>query len=161
MFCCRCGTEIILGAKYCHSCGDALPDSELKQSDSADVAPGTRERTTADANRCHKCGSSGAVHSWDFGLGKLTSSKREWGKTAISAALSAATVPLIGVGMLQLPGKRTTFSVLPLRLLLCDSCLRNREGYPCHPLWAEAQRLGFTEFFCAGDLERLRPVPRD
>lgn len=161
MFCCKCGARLDPGALQCSNCGDVLPEFGLRNSPTADVTQNSvQDSVRGGSTKCHKCGSPDKVHSWEFGLGRATSSSRSWSGTALSAALSAITVPLTGFGVLQLPGKKTTFSVLRLRLTLCDSCWRNREGYSCHPLWAEAQRLGFTEFFCAGDLARLEPVPR-
>jgi len=168
MYCCKCGAEIYLRSKYCHNCGDTLPESapdlESSFSHGAEVATNKesapRRQPISPQPSCHKCGSYLRLNSWDFGLGKVALSRRSWSETAISAALSAVSVPLTGYGMLRLPGKRTTFGVLRLRLILCDSCVRNREGYECHPLWAEAHRLGFTEFFCSADLKKLAPVHR-
>jgi hypothetical protein len=154
MFCCKCGAETHPCDRYCHNCGDTLPQDIEVTSEKRSVQPKVGNKN----QRCHKCGSPERLYSWDFGLGKAISSKRAWGETALSAAFSAVTVPLTGYGVLRLPGKRTKFSVVRLSLVLCDSCLRNREGYTCHPMWSEAQRLGFTEFFCAGDLANLEPV---
>lgn len=147
MFCCKRGAEIYLQAKYCHNCGGVLPDPTFE---GRPVRDGV-----SNALKCHKCGASKGIKAWDFGLGKAISSKRAWGETAMSAALSAVTVPLIGYGMLRLPGKKTNFRVLRLRLMLCDSCWQNRAGYSFHPFWNEANRLGFTEFFPSTELDKM------
>jgi hypothetical protein len=91
-------------------------------------------------------------------LGKKISSKRAWGGTAWSLAVSAITVPLIGAGGVQLPGKNTRLRVLRLRLVLCDSCRQKRLNYSVHPWWATANRLGYTEFLNAEQLAGLETV---
>jgi hypothetical protein len=171
MFCCKCGAKVYHEAKYCHNCANALPDPTIdieplpkdteSKANSIAVrsASGSETRSNRKDLKCHKCGSSGGLKAWDFGLGKVVSTKRAWGETAISAALSAVTAPLIGYGMLRLPGKRTSFTVLRLRLVLCDACVRNRGGYSSHPFWNEANRLGYTEFFGPTELDKLEAVP--
>ena len=89
----------------------------------------------------------------------IVSIKRAWGETAVSAVLSAVTVPLIGYGMLRMPGEKTKFNVLCLRLVLCDACWRKRVGYSSHPFWREAIKLGYTEFFDSTELDKLEPIP--
>ena len=171
MFCCMCGAKIYHEAKYCHNCASALPDPTLDigplpednrskaSSIAARSASGSETKSDRKDPRCHKCGASDGLKAWNFGLGKADSTKRAWGETAISAALSAVTVPLIGFGMLRLPGKRTSFTVLRLRLVLCDACWRDRAGYSSHPFWNEANSLGYTEFFGPTELDKLEPVP--
>lgn len=171
MFCCKCGSKIYHEAKYCHNCGNALPGPALDvgpsmpegietEADSATKHPPPNLVITSDCKepKCHKCGAAGGLKAWDFGLGKIVTTKRAWGETAISAALSAVTVPLTGYGMLRLPGKKTRFSVVRLRLVLCDTCLRNQAGYSSHPFWEEANRLGYTEFFDQTELTKLEPT---
>lgn len=170
MFCCKCRAKIYHEAKYCHNCGDPLsgptidvghmPESIESKTDSNATRSSTNSRTRSDLKEpnCHKCGAAGGLKAWDFGLGKAIETKRVWGETAISAALSAVTVPLIGYGVLRLPGKKTSFSVVRLRLILCDACCRNRVGYSAHPFWEEANRLGYTEFFDQMELTKLEPI---
>jgi hypothetical protein len=154
MFCCKCGAEIHREATHCHKCGDVLPGMVATHSPAGSQSTAGRQEA-----KCHKCGGTAGLTAWDFGLGKVLSTNRAWSETAISAALSAVAVPLIGFGMLRLPGKRTSFSVLRLRLVLCDACLRNRVGYSAHPLWEEANRQGYTEFFGTTELGKLEHVP--
>ena len=99
------------------------------------------------------------MFAWDFGLGKPIASKRVWASTAASLAVSAMTVPLFGLGRLDLPGRKTTFTVLRLQLVLCESC-QQRGGihYSVHPWWGDALRLGYTQFFDGDDLEKLQPL---
>lgn len=147
MFCCSCGTSTVDDALFCHKCGKPIP----REPEPQEVAKDNR------LSQCHNCGRD-AVHGWDFGLGKPLRS-RTWSGTAASVVVSAVTIPLIGVGAFQLPGKRTTMSVLRLRLLLCDTCARRGGiGYSVHPLWGEAMQQGFTEFLNADELKSLRPT---
>ncbi len=172
MFCCKCGAKVYDGTKYCHNCGSALPDpapdvglyapediGRKVGSVGATSGSSSEGKSARKETKCHKCGASGGLKAWDFGLGMVVSTKRTWGETAVSAAISAITVPLIGYGMLRLPGKKTSFNVLRLRLVLCDACLRTRVGYSSHPFWKEANRLGYTEFFGPTELDKLEPVP--
>jgi hypothetical protein len=109
-------------------------------------------------HECHACGRTDNLYDWNFGLGKKISTKRAWGGTAWSLAISAITVPLIGAGGVQLPGKKTRLRVLRLRLVLCDSCRQQRLDYSVHPWWAMANRLGYSEFLNAEQLARLETV---
>jgi hypothetical protein len=105
---------------------------------------------------CHKCGKP-ALHNWFFGLGKVISVRRAWGDSAIAAAVSAVTLPLIGAGALRFPGKKTSFQVLRLQLRLCDSCVRRKDSaYSIHPAWQRAAALGYTEFFDGAELKKLQ-----
>jgi hypothetical protein len=87
----------------------------------------------------------------------VISSRHAWGETVISTVVSAATLPLLGAGIFKLPGKETSFQVLRLRFNLCDSCARSKEtSYSMHPSWKKANSLGYTQFFDANELKRLR-----
>jgi len=110
-------------------------------------------------HECHRCGRTDKLFAWDFGLAKQIGSRRAWSTTAASLAVSAVTVPLFGIGRLDLPGKKTSFHVLRMRILLCDSCKRLGEvPYNLHPWWDDAQKLGYTEFLDAEHLNKLRPL---
>src|SRR5256885_15855613 len=121
MFCCRCGAPIFQQAPVCLSCGGAI-------SDPASAATSVSAEGTPIPLICHNCGKSDELVAWDFGLGRAITTKRNWDETLISGAISAVTLPLIGVGMVRLPGNRSTFAVLRLWLLLCESCSRNRSS---------------------------------
>jgi hypothetical protein len=110
-------------------------------------------------HECHACGRKDNLHGWDFGLGKPISTKRAWGKTAWSIAVSAVSLSLGGAGIVQLPGTKTRLRVLRLRLILCESCIRGQTNYTLHPWWEPARRLGYTEFLSADDMEKLQPAP--
>jgi hypothetical protein len=98
-------------------------------------------------HECHACGKRDDIYSWDFGLGKKTGTKRNWFITAASLGLSAITVPLLGSGMLRLPGKEMRFRILRLKLILCDSCRDSRFSYNFHPWWEPARRLLLIRLF--------------
>jgi len=109
------------------------------------------------SHECHGCGRRDTLRGWDFGLGRPLGARTDWDGTLASIALSAVTIPLLGVAGLRLPGKSVTLSVLRLQLLLCDACAsQGKTPYSVHPVWSEAVRLGYTYFLDAGALTRLR-----
>ena len=175
MFCCKCGTQNPDAASYCNECGSLLYKQETKHPDKSakeklprqvEIPQNAEQRRLAEEllaidqrpHECHACGCSDRLHGWDFGLGKKTSTKWAWGETALSVAVSAVSIPLIGVAGLQLPGKKTRYQVLRLRLILCDSCWEGQAKYSLHPWWQTATRLGYTEFFDANALKHLEPA---
>jgi hypothetical protein len=175
MFCCKCGARNPNEANFCHRCGNSLYVPEAGSLDQStrnrapqQVGPVQSEEQgwlinellpiDQKLHECHSCGRKGHLHSWDFGLGKKLSTKRAWGETALSVAVSAVTIPLIGAGGLRLPGKKTSYRVLQLRLILCDSCWEGQTKYSLHPWWQAATRLGYTEFFDAEGLKKLEPA---
>jgi ribosomal protein L40E len=175
MFCCKCGTQNPDDANYCHDCGSSLYREAAKHSSDqstrdevsrqVETPQDEEQRRLIDellpidqrTKECHACGRRNNLHGWDFGLGKKSSSARAWGGTALSIAISAVTIPLIGAGGLQLPGKSTRYQVLRLRLVLCDSCWDGKVKYDLHPWWQKATQLGYTEFFDAKGLKKLKP----
>ena len=68
---------------------------------------------------CHGCGRRDALRRWDFGLGRPLGT--ETGETLASIAVSAATIPVLGIAGFRLPRKKTTLSVSRLQLLRCDA----------------------------------------
>ena len=176
MFCGKCGTKNPDDSNYCHNCGILLYKEQRPE---VEQSPATSESHETEAlpdeeqlrlisellpidqkpHECHACGRKDNLYGWDFGLGKTISTKRVWGETALSVALSAVTLPLIGYGGLQLPGKKQRLRVLRLRLILCDSCKRGQINYKRHPWWDSAHQLGYTKFLSAEDLKNLQPAP--
>jgi len=175
MFCCKCGARNPDNASYCRECGNSLYREATRHLDQSagDGVPRLVETPQNEEQRrlidellsidqrpheCHACGKAHNLHSWDFGLGKKISNERAWGETAWSIAVSAVSIPLVGVGGLQLPGKKTRYQVLRLRLILCDSCWEGQTKYGLHPWWQKAIQLGYTEFFDAEGLKKLEPA---
>jgi hypothetical protein len=175
MFCCKCGARNPDHAGYCHECGSSMYKETVRDSDQSarDKVPAQVETPHNEEQRrlidellpidqrpheCHACGRRDNLHSWDFGLGKKITTNRAWGGTALSIAISAVTIPLIGAGGLQLPGKSTRYQVLRLRLILCGSCWKGGAQYSLHPRWQKATQLGYTEFFDAEGLKKLEPA---
>ena len=162
MYCCKCGAKIGQRAASCPSCGvSTAHDPGSQSSTPADAAQEEAVRAILSEDQrvgqCHRCGNSASSWTWEFGLGKVILKKRTWGATAASVVASAVTLPTLGIGVLHSPGKQTRFSVLQLRLRLCDSCARDkRTAYSMHPSWKKAIALGYTEFFDANDLKRLQ-----
>jgi hypothetical protein len=168
MYCCKCGTKIVAEAAFCHKCGQPVYAEGEVVATQTQSPQGPSERTPdsalmrelasidKQAHCCHACGKKDQLLSWDFGLGKPIGTKREWAKTAVSVAVSAVTIPLLGAGMLQLPGTSTRLSVLPLKLVLCSDCHKSKKSYDVHPWWAPLRRYGYTEFVSAQALKTLR-----
>jgi len=176
MFCCKCGARNPEEAQFCHKCGTSL--YKEKEEQQIGQPKGTKDPRQAEGeltdeqrqlvdellpidqkpDECHRCGRRDSLYAWDFGLGKRISTKRAWGDTAWSLAVSAVTVPLMGVGGLQFPGKKARLRVLRLQLILCDSCRQGEITYSVHPWWEAARRLGYTEFLDAAALKRLQPA---
>lgn len=175
MFCCSCGASNPKGANYCHKCGSEMSTPSM-ETDHAEESPLQRKASSSEEeseqqrlvsellpidrklHECHRCGRKEDLYGWDFGLGKVVSTRRNWAETALSVAASAVFVPLVGYGVLRLPGKASCLRVIRLRLILCGSCWGNRVNYALHPWWEPATRLGYTKFLNADELKKLQPV---
>jgi hypothetical protein len=120
---------------------------------------GLRKLSRLDAKscECHSCGKTEGLMGYKFGLAKVLSAERDWTSTAASVVVSAISIPLVGLGMLELPGKRTRVRALRMTLVLCESCRAGKLNYPAHPWWYSAQRLGYNTLLSDRDLEQLRP----
>ena len=167
MYCCKCGTRVGSDAEYCHKCGAPLHSEQEKRlaayrrSQHGEIVDPVeralmQELLATDPKpwECQGCGDKDDLSFWDFGLGKPISIKREWTETALSIAISAATIPLAGVGLLRLPGRSVSLHVVPLKLVLCPRC--HVVGYQAHPWWTILQRYGYTEFIPAESLGSAR-----
>ena len=158
MFCCGCGAPTVDDARFCHNCGKSLPAETALAKTNLEQPKQETLSTDIRLQQCRSCGRKDNLYGWDFGLGMPVASRRDWSYTLASVAVSAVTLPLLGAGVFQLPGKTTTLRVLRLRFLLCDSCARQGgKPYSLHPSWGEAMRLGFTWFYDADALKRLQP----
>lgn len=112
---------------------------------------------------CHSCGATENLKFFDFGLARVVEQKRDWKVTAATAAISAVTLPLFGVGRLYGPSKTTRGHLLRARLVLCPSCVNMRAGLfggftpkemhcTIHPAWNELHDAGFTRFVPGDEL---------
>ncbi len=119
---------------------------------------------------CHDCGSTEALASFNFGLTRNQEPARDWSSTRISAAASAITLPLLGIGAVYGPGKSSTAELLRLQLKLCPSCVNARKGFfggfsakesDCanHPMWQELHGAGFTKFIGTDELKSWHQLP--
>jgi hypothetical protein len=106
---------------------------------------------------CFDCGATTDLTYHQFGLARITKTERDWKSVGISAAISAATLPLLGAGALYGPSKTQTANILRMRLVFCKSCVDKRRGFfggftanaehcSSHPLWKQVQEAGFTKF---------------
>jgi hypothetical protein len=114
---------------------------------------------------CVACGATTDLTHHEFGLARITKTERDWKSVGISAAISAATLPLLGAGALYGPGKSQTANVLRMNLVLCKSCVDKRRGFlggylpkagdcSSHPLWKQLQEAGFTKFLDEYELRK-------
>jgi hypothetical protein len=178
VYCCNCGAENPNYGRYCHRCGNALISGAINdQLDSKALAQrqptaakalseeeedevrGLRKLHRIDTKplECHSCGRTEGLIGYKFGLAKVLSSKRDWTRTVGSVVLSAISVPLVGVGKLELPGKSNKVRALRLRLVLCESCRAAQLNYPAHPWWHSALKLGYNTLLSERDMEQLGP----
>ena len=106
---------------------------------------------------CHYCGTKNDLIYLEFGLMRVESSSRAWGETAATTAISALTLPLLGVGKVALPGKNDTGELLKLNLVICRSCasensnmfgifMLKEKHVIKHPYWQDLHDAGFTKF---------------
>ena len=119
---------------------------------------------------CHGCGGTEALAEFEFGLARNQKQARDWTSTGLSAAISAATIPLLGTGAIYGPGKTSTAQLLRLQLKLCPSCVNARKGFfggfsakegDCriHPMWQDLQGAGFTKFIGTNELKLWIQLP--
>jgi hypothetical protein len=182
MFCCKCGAKTPGDANFCNKCGSSLYREAAEHSgglaDNRAASGHTPEGTAQPAlikellaidpkpHECHACGRRDKLFAWDFGMARRISTKRAWGESALSIALSAASLPLLGVGVLTMPGKKIRYQVLRLRLVFCERCCRQNRAsaysrrlrsaaYSVHPWFEVARRIGYTEFLGANALDKL------
>lgn len=112
---------------------------------------------------CHYCGSEEELQQYHFAMMRVDKTGRNWGSTAITAAMSAAAVPLLGVAALAMPGRTFHGSALNLRLKVCKLCQKknsnifglfmlNEERASHHPAWKQLKDAGFEKFF---DTEKI------
>lgn len=179
MYCVMCGAENPDYARYCQKCGRAQPalerpiqntstviSTEQRRLSQKQVRAHEEQRTIAaellsvdqKPDRCHACGNREVLRLFPFGLAKTLSTKQDWLGSAWSVAVSAISLPLLGYGGFQLPGKTSRLWVLKLHLVLCETCRRKPHDYSLHPWWHKARTLGFTRFLKEDELKKLRPA---
>ena len=106
---------------------------------------------------CHYCGGSSDLIYFNFALMSVDSSNIRFGETVVSAAISVATLPLLGAGLLRLPGRVMSGEALHLKLVVCKSCCKehgnmfglfmlNEQRASQHPLWRDLHSHGFTKY---------------
>lgn len=169
MFCCSCGAENPNNATVCWQCGTAFIQLSASVSSQSEKQPHTAEtqhlRSLSERlaaidpkeDVCHGCGGKDGLTVYPFGLAKKLG--REWhvAETIASVGISAVSLPLVGLGILRLPGNTTTFQVLRMKLVLCPNCRKKRINYELHPWFATVSHAGFTKFMDRYDLEEIRP----
>jgi hypothetical protein len=145
------------GAHYAELFGEQALDSHLRAIAQERVAEMRfHAQLQGDNDPCHVCGKSDGLTYHEFGLAMVHSTKRDWKMTGISVAISAVTLPLLGAGSLA-TGKTTSGNLLKLRLVLCPTCLNERQNFfgvfvskerhcQVHPLWTDLHSAGFTKF---------------
>lgn len=159
MYCPGCGARMPDATELCQICGRRVPpltrplrsERAVQRPDPARSKDEELEdllnRSPVRPDRCVICSTNGELAFFDFGLARVKVA-RNWTETIASAAVSAVSLPLVGVGMVRLPGKTTTTSMFKLRMALCEECLLECcGGFPdpsIHPwfpiLWEHGYR---------------------
>lgn len=114
---------------------------------------------------CDLCGRFEGVHRLPFAFANVISDETDWSGTAGTAAASAVTLALFGVGAVRGPGKRTVAKLLRLDLRLCEPCHAARKGLlgvklraadaQRHPVAPRAMAFGFTRFYDERELAKF------
>ena len=115
---------------------------------------------------CHECSIATDLTYHNFGLARVLKNERDWKLPRASAALSALTLPTLGVGFLRGPETTRSANVLRMRLVLCKSCASKRlergklgsseNNFSLHPLWVKAHEAGFDEFISDSQINAWR-----
>jgi ribosomal protein S14 len=114
---------------------------------------------------CDLCGRFEGVHRLPFAFGNVLGEETDWSGTAGTAAASAVTLALFGVGAVRGPGRKTVAKLLRLDLRLCEPCHAARRGLlgvkiraadaQRHPVAPRAMDFGFTRFHDERELAKF------
>lgn len=105
-------------------------------------------------HECHICSGTVGLQTIDFGLAKFFV-RRRWAETAATLGLSAATLYLMGVGMVTLPTKQHRRSVLHLRLVRCSNCATQPPQFTSHPWYGLLWNYGYMQFIPPEQVDAL------
>jgi len=111
---------------------------------------------------CHECGAAANLTFYDFGLARLLKEERDWKMSGAAVAISALTLPTLGMGYLRGPDSTQSANVLRMRLVLCKFCVAKRpKGWEygsnenecsLHPCWVRAHEAGFDKFIPGSEI---------
>jgi hypothetical protein len=160
MYCPGCGARMPEATSFCQICGRSVSpltrpissEQAVQRSNPArskdDELEDLLGRSPVRADRCVICSTNGELALFDFGLARIKVT-RNWTETIASAAVSAVSLPLIGFGMVRLPGKTTTTRMFKLRMALCEECLSECcGGFPdpsIHPWFPILWEYGYRQ----------------
>jgi hypothetical protein len=113
---------------------------------------------------CHCCGNDKDLSYHRFGLAMVFQKERDWKSTLVSATISAATLPILGMGALYGPSTSKSAHIMRMQLVLCEDCLDKKRGLfggfkvkpehaALHHMWEKVCEAGFIQFIDAHDLK--------
>ena len=176
MYCATCGSHNPEHGRFCCECGNPLArtKSELGRRSTEKELLFEVLHIAPKPNECHRCGAEGELTRYEFAIAKVLSVKREWGETIALAGLSVVSIvaaPVTGFAGFSWkhPNKTTSFNLLKAKLVLCRPCLSwarktehgtglKDDAYRCHPWATMAHRIGYTKYFSAEEVARLKPA---
>jgi hypothetical protein len=189
MYCWECGSPNPERSNFCPSCGSKLrevpptPEPTGQEKGGQQQVPETAfwedsatqlellqslseiHELDSKKNLCHLCGIRSPRSAYEFGVARIMSTRRDWGKTIASVAISAITLPLLGVGRFKGPGKETRARIIRLELMVCDFCKDNRtslfnsvklsyDDYEMHPSVKKATEISFAKIITREELKK-------
>lgn len=166
MYCPACGAQLLSESEFCHKCGRKSPHELLLTIDTRDrgvVVTRPRneeeliaalERELPKLQRCSVCSAKDNLTYINFGLGMLKTGRR-WKETFLSAAVSAVSLPLVGMGKLILPTKLSSIRVIPLFLAVCSKCISGEPDFTKHPCFSILWDYGFNKFIPTNELPKF------
>lgn len=161
MFCYHCGQANPDIGKFCQFCGKQLlrPPASSPETIVAQRVQQELEQvqqitlTPVPLDRCHRCSALNDLERIPFALGKEISSERDYGAMGASAAASAVTLALFGMGAIARPQSKTTYRLIRLETVLCPMCKKaftdwagdiKRGAYGFHPWYSAVMQLGYS-----------------
>lgn len=166
MYCPACGAQLLAESEFCHKCGRKFPHDLLQTTETRDhgvavTRPRNEEELAAalerelpKLQRCSVCSARNDLTYINFGLGMLETGRR-WKDTLLSTAVSAVSLPLMGMGKLILPTKRNGIRVIPLYLTVCSKCMSREPDFTKHPCFSILWDYGFNKFIPASELPKF------
>lgn len=168
MFCPACGVALYEELAFCHKCGrkitppDPTPRQQIQVMPSPQTPPrndtelaAALRRESVPSDMCLICGAEDSLVLIDFGLAK-TKTRRNWSDTVSSVVVSAVSLPLVGLGLIRLPGKTTQTSMFTLRFTACVKCASQNIDYSFHPWFPILFDYGYNQFISPQELAILK-----
>lgn len=182
MYCGSCGSANPDFGNFCFRCGTALVRAVSRGKDTCEGFRQSPEHVDpvlellereVRYDRCHMCGGTHCIDSFEFAFARILSVQRDWSETIGRGTVSAITIALAPVTGFagfswKRPDKTVSYKLIKAHLVVCEVCLRQSENfwsgnpkltdrhYKCHPWAAAMERLGFVTFLSADELTKLK-----